>query len=74
MTGERPDRRPRTVLGHLGVGVLGLIGGVLAMIVLNDILAGIWPGALMVLAPLSLPLGALAGIVIAVTCYRRITA
>ncbi|SDS88224.1 hypothetical protein SAMN04489751_3129 [Brevibacterium sandarakinum] len=45
----------------MGSAVLGCIGGVLAMVVLNDLVAGIWPEAVMVIAPLSLPVGALAG-------------
>lgn len=53
MSREQPGRRTRSVLGHLGMGVLGLIGGVLAVSVFDDLLAGI---------------------VITVTRYRRVTA
>lgn len=44
------------------------------MIVLNDLVAGIWPEAVMVIAPLSLPVGALGGAGTAgVLAYRSST-
>lgn len=57
----------------LGSAVLGCIGGVLAMIVLNDLVAGIWPEAVLIIAPLSLPVGAFVGAGMAgAMAYRRI--
>ena len=71
---EQPHRRgSRTWAGTIGMAVLGLIGGVLAMIVVNDLLAGISSQALMLIAPLSLPVGAVIGAGVAVLAYRRIT-
>lgn len=58
----------------LGMAVLGLVGGVLAMIVVNDFIADIWPEALVVIAPLTLPVGALAGAGLAgAIAHRRFT-
>lgn len=51
MTEQQPGRSSRTWVGTIGMAVLGFIGGVLAMIVVNDLLAGIFPQALMVIAP-----------------------
>lgn len=73
MTDEQPRRGSRTWAGTIGMAILGFIGGVLAMIVVNDLLAGISSQALMIIAPLSLPVGAVIGAVVAVLAYRRIT-
>lgn len=58
----------------LGAAVLGFIGGVLAAIVLNDLVAGLWPEALRVIAPLTLPAGAIVGaFVTGVLAHRRLS-
>lgn len=74
MNENRPRRGVRLWAPVLGIAVLGFVGGVLAAIVANDVIAGIWPQALMVIAPLSLPIGALAGAGLAgLIAYRRLS-
>lgn len=72
---ENQIRRGSRLWGPvLGMAVLGFVGGILAAIVLSDLIAGIWPDALMVIAPLSLPVGALAGAIVAgVLTHRQLT-
>ena len=74
MTGNQARRGCRLWASVIGLMVLGFIGGILAMIIVNDLIAGIWPQALLVIAPVSLPLGALAGAGVAgVLGYRRLS-
>ncbi|TSI12583.1 hypothetical protein [Brevibacterium aurantiacum] len=74
MTGKEARRGARLWACVIGLMMLGFIGGVLAMIIVNDLIAGIWQEALLVIAPVSLPVGALAGAGLAGGFgYRRLT-
>lgn len=74
MTENRSRRGGRKWGLILGAAVLGFIGGVLAAIVLNDLVAGFRPEALRVIAPLSLPAGAIVGaLVTGILAHRRLS-
>lgn len=68
------DRRRRSALRTMGIGGLGLVGGILAGLVLQDILAQSFPDARAVLAVHAalVPLLALAGTVLAVWLDGRV--
>ncbi|MBM6588725.1 hypothetical protein [Brevibacterium sp. RIT 803] len=74
MTGNEARRGGRLWARVIGLMMLGFIGGALAMIIVNDLIAGIWQEAVLVIAPVSLPVGALAGAGLAGGFgYRRLT-